>query len=90
MKPNFNETIGKTGEHHFNILNKTNLSLQKSTLTMDVPAKLAEFLDDVRNNFERFESCAQAKFPEAKYKDLSPTKRLEALELGFLVGLQLP
>lgn len=75
-------------------INKTNLSLQKSTLTMDAAAKLfaslADFLDDMTNNFEKYECCVLAKFPEAKYKDLSQRKVTRSSRIRFFDGPATP
>lgn len=71
-------------------INKTSLSLQKNTLTMDVATKLfaslANFIDNVRNNFDHYESSAKENFPDADYKDLSQRTRNRSSRIAFYDG----
>ncbi|CAG9790403.1 unnamed protein product [Diatraea saccharalis] len=55
------------------IMNKTSLSLQNSTMTMDVVTKLYKslisYVNNARNNFNQYETAAKEKNPDADYKD---------------------
>ncbi|XP_046737115.1 uncharacterized protein LOC124405892 [Diprion similis] len=71
-------------------INTTSHSLQKDTLTMDVATKLfaslADFIGNVRNNFDQYESSAKMKFPDADYKDLSQRTRSRSSRIIFFEG----
>ncbi|GIY68325.1 uncharacterized protein CDAR_189721 [Caerostris darwini] len=64
------------------MINKTNVSLQKATMTMNVAINLlisfSNLIDTVRNNFDEFESSTKEQYPEIDYKDNYQRKRLEA------------
>lgn len=71
-------------------INKTSLSLQKDTLTMDVATKLfgslAYFIGNVKNNFDQYESSAKDNFPDADYKDLSQRTRTRSSRIALYDG----
>lgn len=71
-------------------LNKTSLSLQNNALTLDVATKLfkslIDFLDNVRNQFDRYECEAKEKFPEANFKDKIHRKVVRSSRLTFFDG----
>lgn len=71
-------------------INKTSLSLQKDTLAMDVATKLfaslVDFIGDVRNNFDQYESSAKENFPDADYKDLSQRTKTRSSRIAFFDG----
>lgn len=71
-------------------IDKTNVNLQKATMTMDVAinllTSLANFIDTVRNNFDEFESSAKEKYPEADYKDHYQRRRARSSRVTFFDG----
>lgn len=71
-------------------INKTSLSLQKDTLTMDVATKLfaslVDFIGNVKNNFDQYESSAKENFPDADYKDLSQRTKIRSSRIAFYDG----
>lgn len=72
------------------IMNKTSLSLQNSTMTMDVVTKLYEslisYVNNARNNFDHYETAAKEKNPGADYKDKFERKRIRSSRLTFFEG----
>lgn len=72
------------------IMNKTSLSLQNSTMTMDVAAKLYEslisYVNNARNNFDQYETAAKEKNPDADYKDKFERKRIRSTRITFFEG----
>ncbi|XP_048512595.1 zinc finger MYM-type protein 1-like [Athalia rosae] len=71
-------------------INKTSVSLQKDTLTMDVATKLfaslADFIGNIRNNFDQYESSVKENFPAADYKDRSQRTRTRSSRISFYDG----
>ncbi|KAF2889113.1 hypothetical protein ILUMI_17060 [Ignelater luminosus] len=65
-------------------IDKTSNYLQKETITMDVATNLFTSLDDfiinLRNKFDYFESSAKEKNPESDYKDISQRTREDISE----------
>jgi len=71
-------------------IDKTSNNLQKKTITLDVATNLLTSLDDFINNlrdkFDDFESSAKEKNPESDYKDLSQRKRVKSSRQSFFDG----
>lgn len=71
-------------------INKTNISIQNKTLTMDVAINLLKslvsFLNNARNEFDKYESAAKLKFPEADYKDITHRQVKRSSRLTFFDG----
>lgn len=72
------------------IINKTSLSLQNSTLTMDVVTKLYEslisYVNAARNNFDQYETAAKEKnhlLFVADYKDTFERKKIRSTRITF-------
>lgn len=72
------------------IINKTSISLQNDTMTMDVATKLfaslVDYISRARNNFDQYESAAKETNPNADYKDNSQRKRIRSTRITFLEG----
>lgn len=72
------------------IINKTSISLQNYTMTMDVATKLfaslADYISSARSNFDQYESAAKEKNPNADYKDNSQRKGIRSTRITFLEG----
>ena len=71
-------------------INKISIALQKKTLTMDVATKLltslVDFLGNVRNEFDQYESTAKEKFPDADYKNISQRARTRSSRITSFDG----
>uniref|UniRef100_A0A2S2PML1 Uncharacterized protein n=1 Tax=Schizaphis graminum TaxID=13262 RepID=A0A2S2PML1_SCHGA len=69
-------------------INKTSLSLQDNTITMDVAIKLfaslSEYIGNARNNFDQYESAAKEINPNSDYKDKFQRKRIRSTRITFL------
>lgn len=69
-------------------INKTSLSLQNNTITMDVATKLFEslskYISNARNNFDQYESAAKEINPNSDYKDKLQKKRIRSTRITFL------
>lgn len=71
-------------------IDKTSNNLQKKTITLDVATNLLTSLDDFINNlrdkFDDFESSAKEKNPRSDYKDLSQRTRVKSSRQSFFDG----
>jgi hypothetical protein len=69
-------------------INKTSLSLQNNTITMDVATKLlaslSEYIDNARNNFDQYESAAKEINPNSDYKNKLQKKIIRSTRITFL------
>ncbi|XP_060874012.1 uncharacterized protein LOC132947797 [Metopolophium dirhodum] len=69
-------------------INKTSLSLQNNTITMDVATKLfaslSEYISNARNNFDQYESAAKEINPNSDYKDKFQRIRIRSTRITFL------
>lgn len=72
------------------VINKTSISLQNNTLTMDAATKLyaslIDYISNARNNFDQYELAAKEKIPNADYKDKSERKRIRSTRITFVEG----
>lgn len=72
------------------IINKTSISLQNNTVTMDVATKLfaslANYISNARNNFNQYESAAIEINPNTDYKDKSQRKKIRSTRITVLEG----
>ncbi|XP_025194272.1 uncharacterized protein LOC112593901 [Melanaphis sacchari] len=70
------------------VINKTSLSLQNNTITMDVATKLFaslnEYISRARNNFDQYESAAKEINPNSDYKDKLQRKKIRNTRITFL------
>lgn len=68
-------------------IDKTNNYLQKETITLDVATNLLtslyDFITNLRDKFDNFESSAKEKNPESDYKDLSQRTRRRSSRQSF-------
>lgn len=71
-------------------IDKTSNNLQKKTITLNVATNLLTSLDDFINNlrdkFDVFESYAKEKNPRSDYKDLSQRTRVKSSRQSFFDG----
>lgn len=71
-------------------IDKTSSSLQKETITMDIANKLltslCDYIINLRDKFDDFESSAKQKKPDYDYKDLSHRIRARSSRLAFFDG----
>lgn len=72
------------------IMNKTSLSLQNSTITVDVVIKLYEslisYVNNARNNFDQYETAAKEKNQDAAYNDKFERNRIRSTRITFFEG----
>lgn len=73
-------------------IDKTSNYLQKETITLDVATNLftslfiTDFITNLRDTFDNFESSAKEKNPESDYKDLSQRTRRRSSRQSFFDG----
>ncbi|GBP54047.1 hypothetical protein EVAR_85350_1 [Eumeta japonica] len=71
-------------------IDKTSNYLQKETITLDVATNLFtslhDFITNLRDKFDNFESSAKEKNPESDYKDLSQRTRRRSSRQSFFDG----
>ncbi|GBP36670.1 hypothetical protein EVAR_35256_1 [Eumeta japonica] len=71
-------------------IDKTSNYLQKETITLDVATNvftsLHDFITNLRDKFDNFESSAKEKNPESDYKDLSQRTRRRSSRQSFFDG----
>ncbi|KAL4721689.1 hypothetical protein ACJJTC_018206 [Scirpophaga incertulas] len=71
-------------------IDKTSNYLQKETITLDVATNLLtslyDFITNLRDKFDNFESSAKENNPESDYKDLSQRTRRRSSRQSFFDG----
>lgn len=75
-------------------LNKTNKTLQKTTLTLSVAVKmlksLTSYIGEKRNKFDWYENCANAIVPNAVYKDIDKRFKNHSTYLAYFDNTETP